>query len=281
MDGKPQLLRRARGYAPRPVSLGTDAPPLLAVGGHMKNVVALNRGEQVFLSQHIGDMETPQAIEAFESVIADLSHMLEVEPVAVVHDIHPDYPSTAWAERATDPHRAGARWKALHNLPTIGVQHHHAHLASCLVDSQVDGTALGITWDGTGYGEDGTIWGGEILLGDRADFERVARLRPFRLPGGEAAVQQPRRCALSVASQAVGFEGLAGSDLPPVADLEPASRRLLAKLIDSGLGSPLTSSAGRLFDAVSALAGIRQAVRFEGQAAMELEFAADPMIADA
>jgi hydrogenase maturation protein HypF len=278
---EPKLLRRARGYAPRPIDLGGDAPPLLAVGGHMKNVVALNRGRQVFLSQHIGDMETPQALEAFESVIADLSRMLEVEPVAVVHDLHPEYPSTAWAGRATDPHRGGARWKTLHGRETIGVQHHHAHLASCLVDNQVAGPALGITWDGTGFGEDGTIWGGEALLGDSAGFERVARLRPFRLPGGEASVHEPRRTALSVASQAIGFELLAQGDLPPLDGMEPATRRVMAKLIDSGLGSPLTSSMGRLFDAVSALAGIRQEVRFEGQAAMELEFAVDTNIREA
>jgi hydrogenase maturation protein HypF len=277
MSGRPRLLRRARGYAPRAVRLAGAAPSLLAVGAHMKNVVALSRGDHVFLSQHIGDMETPQAIAAFESVIADLGRMLEIEPTAVVHDLHPDYPSTAWAQRVTAVDGADP----LVGLPTLAVQHHHAHLASCLADHQVAGRALGITWDGTGYGEDGTIWGGEALLGDAAGFDRVARLRPFRLPGGEAAVREPRRTALSVAYQALGNDILRASGLPPLDGLDDNAAQLYAQLIDTGLHSPWTSSAGRLFDAVAALTGIHQSVTFEGQAAMALEFAADETVADA
>jgi len=281
MSGRPRLLRRARGYAPRPVALASEVPSLLAVGGHMKNVVALSRGEQVFLSQHIGDMETPQALAAFESVIADFGRMLRIEPVAVVHDLHPDYPSTVWAKRMTDATPADGEWAHLAGLPTLAVQHHHAHLASCLLDHRVDGQALGITWDGTGYGQDGTIWGGEALLGNAAAFERVARLRPFRLPGGEAAVREPRRTALSVASQALGSDLLDSTGLPPLDDLDAGTRGLYARLIETGLHSPWTSSAGRLFDAVAALTGIHQFVTYEGQAAMALEFATDTSIADA
>lgn len=279
MGDRPRLLRRARGYAPRALRLPAEVPSLLAVGAHMKNVVALSRGDHVFLSQHIGDMETPQAIAAFESVVADFSRMLEIKPVAVVHDLHPDYPSTAWAKRVTAGAAVDGPWAQFADLPTLAVQHHHAHLASCLVDHHAEGSALGITWDGTGYGDDGTIWGGEALVGDAAGFERVARLRPFRLPGGEAAVHEPRRTALSVASQALG-EVFDGSALPPLEDLDESTGALLARMIETGLRSPWTSSAGRLFDAVAALCGIHQTVTFEGQAAMALEFAVDTAVTD-
>ena len=261
--GKPRLLRRARGYAPLPILLSKPIPPILAVGAHLKNTVALSVGNQVFISQHIGDLETLEAFQAFEKVIADFLRLYEVRPSAIAHDLHPDYLSTLWARSNQD-------------MTLIPVQHHHAHLASCLAENQVEGEALGVTWDGTGYGSDGTVWGGEFLLGDASDFRRVAHLRPFRLPGGEGAIKEPRRTALAILWELYREEALAMEDLPPVASFTPSERSLLAKMLERGLNSPVTTSAGRLFDAVSALVGLHQKVSFEGQAAMALEFAADP-----
>ncbi|MCS7287436.1 MAG: carbamoyltransferase HypF [Anaerolineae bacterium] len=260
--GKPRLLRRARGYAPLPVLLSQPIPPILAVGAHLKNTVALSVGNQVFISQHIGDLETPEAFRAFERVIADFLRLYEVTPAAIAHDLHPDYLSTLWARHHSD-------------IPLIPVQHHHAHLASCLAENQVQGEALGVTWDGTGYGLDGTIWGGEFLLGDASGFRRVAHLRPFRLPGGEVAVREPRRTALALLWEMYGDEVFDMENLPPVASFTPSERKILVRMLERGFNSPVTTSAGRLFDAVSALAGICQKTTFEGQAAMALEFAAD------
>ncbi len=197
VDGAAQPIRRARGLAPMPLILESEGPVVLAVGGHLKNVVALSVGGRVFLSQHIGDMETPQAFSAFEAVIRDFLEVYEAEPEVIVHDLHPDYATTRWAlDSVAD---RSPEWKrVLTGKPTLGVQHHHAHLAACLAENHIEGTALGITWDGTGYGTDGTVWGGEFLLGDAGGFRRVARLRRFRLPGGDAAVKEPRRVALAV-----------------------------------------------------------------------------------
>ena len=274
MEGKAQPIRRARGLAPMPVILDRAGPVVLAVGGHLKNVVALSVGDRVFLSQHIGDMETPQAFGAFEAVIRDFLAVYDAEPDIVAHDLHPDYPASRWALEAV----AGQSedWKRpLVDKPTVGVQHHHAHLAACLVENHFEGPALGITWDGTGYGTDATIWGGEFLVGDTRDFQRVAHLRRFQLPGGDAAVKEPRRVALAVLWEMWGEEALDREDLAPIRALEPSERRLLATMLAKGLRSPATSSAGRLFDAVAALIDVRQRVSFEGQAAMALEFMAD------
>ena len=264
--GEARLLRRARGYAPLPVRLPRRGPALLAVGGHLKNTVTLSVGDNAFVSQHLGDMETPTALDAFERVIADFLALYEAVPSALVHDLHPDYATTRWAEEAV----AGDRWPALAGLPLVAVQHHHAHLASCLAENRADGPALGITWDGTGYGTDGTVWGGEVLLGDAAGYSRVARLRPFRLPGGDAAVREPRRAALALLWQVRGEAALAGWGFS--AD----EARLLARMLEGGLRSPWSSSAGRLFDAVAAIAGLHPRVSYEGQAAMALEALADP-----
>ncbi len=288
LAGEPRLLRRARGYAPAPIRLARRLarrpPPLLAVGGHLKNTVAVSLGGEVFLSQHIGDMETPQALGAFERVVDDLLRMLEVEPVAIAHDLHPDYLTTRWAAAAGGSETAGFGFQAprrLAGLPLVPVQHHHAHLASCLAEHGETEPALGVTWDGTGYGTDGTVWGGEFLLGDARSFRRVARLRPFRLPGGEAAVREPRRSALALLWELEGEGAFERQDLAPVAALRPEERRVLARMLATGLNTPLTTSAGRLFDAVGALLDLRQRVAFEGQAAMAVEFAADPAVEDA
>ena len=278
-----QLLRRARGFAPLPVPVRVHLPPILAVGAHLKNVVGLGLGSEVVLSQHVGDLETPEALAAFERVVADLLRLWEAAPVAIAHDLHPDYLSTRWARRAAAGDEsegplppailAAAREGRLRLVP---VQHHHAHLASCLAENGVEGPALGVTWDGTGYGTDGTVWGGEFLLGDAAGYTRVAHLRPFRLPGGDAAVKEPRRAALALLFELFGEAALGRDDLSPVASFSGAERTLLARMLATGTRSPMTTSAGRLFDAVAALVGLHPRAGFEGQAAMALEALADP-----
>jgi hydrogenase maturation protein HypF len=265
LAGAPRLVRRSRGYAPLPVTLSEPVAPILAVGGQLKNTIALARGTDVFLSQHIGDLETPQAGEAFERVIADFLRLYEVDPVRVAHDLHPDYASSMWVRE-----HAG-------EVPTVAVQHHHAHLASCLADNDVAGPALGVIWDGTGLGPDGTIWGGEFLAGDASGYRRVAHLRPFRLPGGDAAVKEPRRVALALAYEAWGPEGLERVRGRAVgADWTAAEVAVLERMIATGFRAPWTTSAGRLFDGVAALLGLQLQAGFEGEAAMAVEYAVDP-----
>jgi hydrogenase maturation protein HypF len=280
MLGESRLLRRARGYAPLPVLLKREVPCILAVGAHLKNTIALSIGRQVFISQHIGDLETPQAITAFERVVADFLRLYEARPAAVSHDLHSDYASTQFAVRCAQPGIGDVR-QPIGDCKLIPVQHHHAHLAACLAENDVAEPALGVTWDGTGYGTDGTIWGGEFLLGDAADFTRVAHLRPFRLPGGEAAVKAPGRVALALLWDVVGPAAFEQDDLPAVRTFAPAVRQVLAHMLQRDLNAPVTSSAGRLFDGIAALIGLCQHVSFEGQAAMNLEWIADTTVWDA
>lgn len=254
-----RVLRRARGYAPFPVFADRPLPPILGVGAHLKSTVALSVGREIFISQHIGDLETPEAMAAFERVIADFRRLWEVTPVAIAHDLHPGYLSTKWARET--------------GIPLVGVQHHHAHLAACLAEHG-GGTALGVTWDGTGYGTDRTVWGGEFLAGSAAGFTRAASLRPFRLPGAEAAVREPRRCALALLWEIFSFQGLDAEGLASVEAFTEAERSVLASMLERGVNTPLTTSAGRLFDGVAALLGLCQKSTFEGEAAMALEAAA-------
>lgn len=263
------VLRRARGYAPLPVPLktvGTPETPLLAVGGHLKNTVALAADGDVIISQHIGDLESAEASAAFVQVVGDLQHLYGITPGAVVADRHPDYRST--------------RHAASLGLPVAHVQHHMAHVAACMADNQLDGRALGVAWDGTGYGLDGTVWGGEFFAVDATSMTRVACLRPFRLPGGDRAIKEPRRSAMG-ALHAVARE--APAPLPPAvaAAFTGGESLLLIDAMRRGLNAPVTTSAGRLFDAIASLAGLRQRSSFEGQAAMDLEFAIVPGIDDA
>lgn len=275
IENRSQPIRRARGLAPMPLILRRSGPTVLAVGGHLKNAIALGIADRAFLSQHIGDMETPQAFAAFEAVIRDFLAVYDVAPQVVAHDLHPDYPATRWAVDAVS--QVHHDWRsALEGKTTLAVQHHHAHLASCLAENRIDGPALGVTWDGTGYGDDGTVWGGEFLLGDASGYRRVARLRRFRLPGGDAAVKEPRRIALAALWEMWGDTTFEQQDLAPVRATRPEEQRLLSNMLDRGFRSPLTSSAGRLFDAAAALVDLHQQVSFEGQAAMALEFVADP-----
>ena len=263
--GRELVLRRSRGYAPLPVRLKSPGPPVLATGAHLKSAVALSTGDTVFISQHIGDLETGPALEAFERVIGDLQRLYEIRPAAVAMDAHPDYLSTQFATRFSKASSCGA-------LP---VQHHIAHVLSCMAENEIEGSALGVAWDGTGYGLDGTIWGGEFFkAGAGPDLERVAHLRTFALPGGQAAVREPRRCALGVLYEIFG-EAAFEMDIPPIRAFSDAELVALRTVLRRALNSPRTSSAGRLFDAVVSLAGIRHTTSFEGQAAMALEFAAD------
>ena len=265
MVDREMMVRRARGFAPLPLTLPAGlldpaAPPILAVGAHLKNSVALAVGGQVFLSQHIGDLVTEPASRAFRRVIGDLTRLYEAAPSTVVADLHPDYLSTQFAGR-------------LSATQHLGVQHHVAHVLSCLVENEVSPPALGVAWDGTGLGLDGTVWGGEFFLITQTTCERVAHLRPFRLPGGDKAVQEPRRAALGLLYELLGDEVFARLDLPLVGTFSNTERAALKTMLQQQLNSPLTSSVGRLFDAVAALAGGRTIRQFEGQAAMELEFA--------
>ena len=265
--GRELVLRRARGFAPLPVQLKEEGPPVLAVGAHLKNAVAFSVGRQVFVSQHIGDLDAAEACAAFERVIADLGRLYGREPELVACDLHPDYRST---------HFARAR-----GLPVVAVQHHYAHVLSCMAENEVEGPVLGISWDGTGYGPDRTVWGGEFLRVDATSFERAAHLRTFPLPGGERAVREPRRAAVGLLHAALGDAVFDLGDLPPLAAFSAAEIRVVGQMLERGLNTPLTSSAGRLFDAVAALVGLRQRTRFEGQGAMELEFALDPAVDEA
>jgi hydrogenase maturation protein HypF len=259
--GRTRLLRRARGYAPRPILLGEQAPPILAVGGQFKNTICLTRGREAFLSPHVGDLDNLRAFEGFRESISHLSRTLEIAPVVVVHDLHPEYLSTRWALEES-------------GLPTIGVQHHHAHVASVLAEHGLDETVVGIAIDGTGFGGDGTVWGGEILVASLRGFERRWHLPRVVLPGGDRAVREPWRMAVAWLHRLYGQE-LLDLDLPLFDAVSRDRARRLAAAIESGFGWPLTSSCGRLFDAVAALVGLRLQTSFEGQAAMELEALAE------
>jgi hydrogenase maturation protein HypF len=263
IDGEAMLLRRARGYAPLPIDPGPLAPsrPVLGVGAQMKNTVGLSVDGRVLLSQHIGDLSASAAQRAFERVIEDLSGFYDVDPVLVACDSHPDYPSTRWAREAGRPLRC--------------CQHHLAHVLSCMADNGLQGPVLGVAWDGTGHGPDGTVWGGEFLEVDGSRWNRFAHLRLFRLPGGERAVQEPRRAAVGLLHELLGAAAFERRELEPLRSFTVPERNLLARMLARGINSPTTSSAGRLFDAVAAMTGLRQKSGFEGQAAMELEFAAE------
>jgi hydrogenase maturation protein HypF len=262
------LLRRARGYAPLPIPLPTlsvDSPAVLAVGAHLKNTVALSVGDQVFVSQHIGDLETEQAHTAFRRTISDFQLLFETSPKIIAADLHPDYLSTKFARQLASTRSGPAN-------PVVAVQHHVAHILSCMAENQVPVPFLGVSWDGTGYGLDGTIWGGEFFLAGENTIDRVAHVAPFRLPGGDKAVKEPRRTALGLLYEIFGNDLFERKDLAPVAAFAGKELDQLKAMLARGLNSQLTTSAGRLFDAVASLVDLRHRVSFEGQAAMELEF---------
>jgi hydrogenase maturation protein HypF len=265
--GRELVLRRARGYAPLPIRVARPVRPALGVGAHLKNAVALGIGQDVFVSQHVGDLETVQAFEAFRAATRDLPALYDVRPELVGCDLHPDYLSTRHARAA--------------GVPSVPVQHHVAHVLACMAENQLGGPVLGVSWDGTGYGPDGTVWGGELLrVSDRA-WERVAHLRTFPLPGGDLAVKEPRRTALGLLFELLGDEVFAQHDLAVLRSFRADELRILRQALARGLNCPRTSSAGRLFDAVAAILGLRHTRQFEGQAAMELEWAIGDAATDA
>jgi hydrogenase maturation protein HypF len=242
---KPQLQRRSRGYAPEPVSIRKTTKHLLGCGAELKNTFCLAKGRHAFVSHHIGDLENYETLRAFTEGIEHFKHLFDVDPVLVAHDLHPEYLSTKYALEQ--------------DVELLGVQHHHAHIAACLADNDHQDPVLGVAFDGTGFGPDGTLWGGEFLLADLASYQRLTHLRPVAMPGGVMAIKQPWRMAASY-----------------VDELGRPAREDIVKLKRSGLNSPLTSSAGRLFDAAAALLGVRDTITYEGQAAIELEQLADP-----
>ncbi len=270
MHERELVLRRARGYAPLPIQMKTEPTSTLAVGAHLKNTVALSVGKNVFVSQHIGDLETEQAYRAFKNAAADLPRLYDAKPEIIACDLHPDYLSTKYAKTLSSGE----------GLPgLVEIQHHWAHIAACMAENEIESPALGVAWDGTGFGLDETIWGGEFLLAQNGAFTRVAHLREFRLPGGEAAIKEPRRTALGMLYEVFGDDLWRRDDLLTAFSEKEIS--LLRQLLEKKINAPLTSSAGRLFDAVASLIGLRQRTNFEGQAAMELEFALQPAVNDA
>lgn len=267
-------IRRARGYAPAPRRLPWGVPPLLATGGELKNAFCLTRDQYAFLSHHIGDMENYETLQAFERAVGHYERLFQIKPQLVAHDLHPDYLATRYALARAEAER----------MPAIGVQHHHAHIAAVMAEHGLRGDrpVIGVAFDGTGYGTDGAVWGGEFLIADYGGYERAAHLAYVPLPGGEKAIREPWRMALSWLAQA-GIPWQA--DLPPVqyALAQEQSERALAALrqqLASGLNAPPTSSMGRLFDAAAALVGVRQVVSYEAQAAIELEALVDPAVED-
>jgi hydrogenase maturation protein HypF len=259
VDGAPQLIRRARGFVPLGVPLPFDSPPLLAVGGHLKNVFALARGRFAYQSQHLGDLENVTGLDFFREALEHLMHTFEIEPEAVAHDLHPGYLSTSWAKE----------WASEHNLPLIAVQHHHAHIAACMAEHSLEGPVIGLSLDGTGYGTDGRIWGGEVLIVRLDGFERFAHLDYVPMPGGEAAIKEPWRMALG-ALHAAGFD-VESEQMLALLGAERNEAHVLKRMIERKINSPMTSSLGRLFDAVGAVVQGRRAMDYEAQAAIELE----------
>jgi hydrogenase maturation protein HypF len=257
---KIRQIRRSRGYVPSPVPLHKELPQVLAVGGELKNAICLTRHNVAFLSQHIGDLENMEGYAFFQETIKYLSKLLEIEPEIIAYDLHPNYFSTKWALE-----QKGVR--------LVGVQHHHAHTAACMAENGIDSRVIGLSLDGAGYGTDGRIWGGEALLADYAGFERAGHFAYVALPGGEAAIRQPWRMALSYLAHTFGEE-LLNLDIPFVRDLPKNKVQTILHMIAQGVNAPLTSSCGRLFDAVAALIGVRQIVSYEAQAAIELEMLA-------
>lgn len=260
--GREVVLRRSRGYVPFPILLSSPfAAQILGCGAELKNSFCLTRGSYAFMSHHIGDLENLETLTSFEKGIEHFKRIFNIEPTCVAYDLHPDYLSTKYALSLNGP-------------PRIGVQHHHAHIVGCMSENGIDGQVLGVAFDGTGYGTDGKIWGGEFLVADAGGFQRVAHLEYLPLPGGDKAVKEPWRMAASLLYRVYG-EAMLDLDIGFIGSLDRGRWENVRKMIDRSVNAPLTSSSGRLFDAVSALIGIRNEVYYEGQAAIEMEMAAE------
>lgn len=279
--GREMMIRRARGYAPLPLKMDYSSPSLLAVGAHLKNAVSTSIDRNAFLSQHIGDLQTPEAFDAFQGAISSLNELCQTEPIAVACDVHPGYISTQFARETA--------------LPCVRVQHHYAHVLACMADNRIVTPVLGVAWDGGGYGVDGTIWGGEFLRVTLAatqpecaypaqspdqPFQRVAHFRTFQVPGGERAIKEPRRAAVGLLYELFGDRVFEMAELAPIRAFNSADLPLIERMLEKRLNSAVTSSAGRLFDSVAAIVGLRQRTDFEGQAGRDLEFALEGVISD-
>ena len=259
LAGDLRQIRRSRGYVPAPISLRQGGATVIGTGGELKNTITLLKGSHALMSQHIGDMKNFEAYRHFEQVVAHLQHLFQATPELVVHDLHPDYMTTRWAEQQ--------------HIPVLGVQHHHAHLVACLAENREEGPAIGLILDGTGYGSDGTIWGGEVLIGDAAGVERFASLESMPLPGGDAAVMQPWRLAL-------GYLHRSCADLPDLPFMKGRSVGQIFELLEKKVNIVETSSCGRLFDAVAALCNLRCEISYEGEAAIALMHEAGGAVGD-
>ena len=264
----PYPLRRSRGYAPFPVHLPFEVPPILAAGSELKNTFCITRGNYAFLSHHIGDMENYETMQSFEDSVAHYERLFRIRPKIIAYDLHPDYLATRYALRRAESEK----------LSGIALQHHHAHVAACMVENGLSGDkpVIGVAFDGTGYGDDGNIWGGEFLVADYKGYLRVGHLKYVPLPGGDRATKEPWRVALAWLEQChIGW----ADDIPPVkyamTNANPAALQTLQRQLSMGINSPLTSSMGRLFDAAASLCGVHQTVNYEAQAAIEFETKAD------
>ena len=265
--GVTRYLRRSRGYVPVPIFLRRTAPVVLGVGAELKSTVCLTKGKMAFLSQHIGDLENLATSDYFEKTIGHMRRILEIEPEIIAYDMHPDYLSSRWAMEQRD-------------IKKVAVQHHHAHIVSAMAENHVSGTVIGLSFDGTGYGTDGHIWGGEVLLADEWTFERAAHVSLLPMPGSAFAIKQPWRMGLSYLYSAFG-DDIGKLSLPFLDSIGTNRLSTILEMIRKRINSPLTSSLGRLFDGIAAIAGLRQEVAFEGQAAMALEMIADTSAGDA
>jgi hydrogenase maturation protein HypF len=261
VNNRLMILRRARGYTPVPIGLNKIISPTLSVGAHLKNTIALSSGNQVFISQHIGDLNSALSFHSFRKTISDFKRLFNIIPEKIVSDAHPNYTSTQYAQET--------------ELPNESVQHHYAHVLSCMAEHQLESPLLGVSWDGTGFGLDGTIWGGEFLQIHENSFSRVAHFRNFPLPGGEKAIREPRRSALGLLYEVFGTSLFENTDSPFLKSFLPSELKVFQKMLSQKLNSPYTCSVGRLFDAIAAIIGIRNKTSYEGQAAMELEVASE------
>jgi hydrogenase maturation protein HypF len=255
---KLQMLRRARGYTPLPVLAKRDLPPILALGGHLNSTFAMSRNQEIILSPHLGDMESYESREVYKKTLDDFLKLYQIEPAMVAHDLHPNYFTTHLAEEI--------------GLPRIAVQHHHAHLACCMLENNLETPVLGLTWDGTGYGPDQTVWGGEFLIGGPESYKRIATLVPFRLPAGEKAIHETWRTALSLLWET--FHEETPRDLPLFQKIPAKSWDLTLQILQKQIFSPVTTSIGRLFDGVSAILGLSYYNTHQAEAAQMLEYAA-------
>ncbi len=258
--GAGRFLRRSRGFVPIPIFLKNEMPSILACGAELKNTICVTKQDKAFLSQHIGDLENLATYEFLKLTAAHLKRILDIDPEIIAFDMHPDYLSTRFAQEQ----------QAIHK---IQIQHHHAHIVSCMAEHKLEGPVIGLAFDGTGYGTDGAIWGGEILIAAEDNFERCGHLAYVPMPGGTAAIQAPWRMAVSYLRNAYG-KGFQELGLPVLKEIEIDKLTIISEMITKGVNTPLTSSLGRLFDGVAAICGIRSQVNFEGQAAMELEMLA-------